>query len=140
MENIKINSRRIRLALQGLFYAAPLIVMHYWLVLGTPYDIYNLIKLITPLDHVALLLEPITPSTRVLAFTATLIPTGIIILGLHLLVHLLKNYEQGEIFTLENSKTFKKLSFYLLYWIIANVVYSAILSVILSSNGNQQTS
>lgn len=138
MEKIIENSRRIRLALQGLFYAAPIIVLHYWLVLGTPYDIYNLIELITPLDHIALLIEPITPTTRVLAFIASLIPTGIIMLGLHLLIRLFKSYEQGEIFTLANSKTFKKLGFCLLYWIITDVLYGALLSVILSSNGNQQ--
>lgn len=138
MDNIQKNSRRIRIAFQGLFYITPLVVFHYWLVLGTSQDIYNLIELIAPLENISLLQEPITTTTRILAFIASLIPAGIIMFGLHRLIALFKNYEQGEIFTLENSKTFKQLGYCLLFWIIGNVVYGAILSVILSSNGNQE--
>ena len=138
MDSILKNSRRIRVLFQGLFYMTPLILLHYWLVLDTRYDIYNLIQVIVPLEYASLLLEPITVTTRVLAFIASLIPAGIIMLGLNLLIRLFKNYEQGEIFTLENSKTFKQLGYCLLSWIIGNVAYGAILSVILSSNGNQE--
>lgn len=137
MQKIKRNSRKIKLLFQGLFYMAPLILIHYWLVLGTPYDIYNLIGLIPPINHIALLLEPITPTTRALAFTASLIPLGIIMLGLHLLIALFKNYEKGEVFSFKNSKTYQRLGYCLLFWVFANMLYGALLSVILSSNGGQ---
>jgi hypothetical protein len=138
MQEIKKNSRRIRLFLQGLFYLAPLMLIHYWLVLGTPYDLYSLTGLITPPSYISLLTEPVTTITRVLAFIASLIPIGIIMLGLHLLIGLFKNYETGDIFTLTNSKTYQRLGYCLLFWVFGNVLYGALLSVILSSNGNQE--
>jgi hypothetical protein len=138
MNKIQRNSRRIRLALQGFFYLAPLMLIHYWSVLDTAYDIYNFAGLITPINHLSLLMEPITTTTRILAFVASLLPVGIIMLGLHLLIGLFKHYEQGNIFTLENSKTYQRLGYCLLFWVLGNVLYGALLSVVLSSNGNQE--
>jgi len=138
MQKIKENSKRIRMTLQGLFYLLPLMLIHYWLVLDTPYDIYNLIGLITPINHISLLIEPVSITTRALAFVASLIPVGIIMLGLHLLIGLFKNYQRGSIFTLENSNTYKRLGYCLLFWVFGNVLYGALLSVILSSNGTQE--
>ena len=138
MQKIKKNSKRIRVILQGLFYALPLMFAHYWLVLNTSYDIYSLAGLITPLDQLSLLLEPITTTTRALAFAASLIPLGIIMLGLYLLIRLFKSYEQAEIFTLENSQRYQRLGYCLLFWVFGSLLYGALLSVILSSNGNQE--
>lgn len=137
MQKIKRNSKRIRVILQVLFYVLPLMLAHYWLVLDTSYDIYNLVGLITPLDHLSLLLESITTTTRTLAFAASLIPIGIVMLGLHLLIGLFKSYEHGDIFTLVNSKRYQRLGYCLLFWVFGNVLYGALLSVILSSNGTQ---
>lgn len=138
MQKIRINSKRIRVLLQGLFYALPILLIHYWLVLETSYDIYNLAGLMTPIDHLSLLLEPITTTTRILAFAASLIPMGIIMLGLHLLIGLFKSYQYGEVFTLVNSKRYQRLGYCLLFWVFGNVLYGALLSVILSSNGHQE--
>ncbi|MEH6530993.1 MAG: DUF2975 domain-containing protein [Photobacterium frigidiphilum] len=135
MSKIQKQSRRARLLFQFFFALTPIAVCYYWLTVETPYDFLTsrgIIQLSYDFDSYTQL--PFTLTTRILAIVASLLLCSIIMYALKVLIRLFRNYEQNEIFTLENANYYQKLGYSVFYWVGASVVYGALMSVILSFN------
>ncbi|CCG96357.1 DUF2975 domain-containing protein [Marinobacter nauticus] len=135
MENIQKYSRRVRRVLQGLFILAPLLTLYYWLTVNTGMDALFRSGIIeTDLDPMIFASEPLTMTTRFLAFLASMLPCGILMYALQQLIHLFRHYENQEIFTLATATHYQKLGYVFFYWAAGAFLYSGLISVILSFN------
>jgi len=135
MSDIQKQSRRARLLFQSLFVLTPFTVCYYWLTVGTQYDFLTTLGIIqTSYDINSYTKLPLTITTRVIAATASLLLCAIIMYALQVLTHLFRNYEQNEIFSFNNTMSYKKLGYCLFYWVGASVIYGAVMSVVLSFN------
>lgn len=135
MSNIQKHSYRVRIFLQFLFVVIPVAVIYYWFFTETPYDVISntgVIQLSFDIDELTQL--PLSNFTRALAALASLLLAGICLYALSILIHLFRNYEKGEIFTLNNARCYQKLGYCLFYWVLGGMVYGGLLSVILSFN------
>ena len=130
MEKIKKISRRFRVLFQIIFYLTPIGVLGFWLVFKTPYDFFSQLGI----SSAFLLNTPVTIHnyTRAPAFIVTMLPAGIMMYGLRQLIKLFKNYELGQIFTLDNVNYYRKLGYTLFAWVFAGVIYSMLISFIIS--------
>ncbi|CAH0536831.1 DUF2975 domain-containing protein [Vibrio marisflavi] len=135
MPNIQKQSRRVRFILQCFMLLLPIMVCYFWLTVNTPDDylthlgIINLSFDINKLTHV-----PLSLLTRLLALIASLALSSIVIYALWNLVKLFRNYEQCDIFSLENAKLYQKLGYSVFYWVIGSIVYKTVIILILSFN------
>ncbi len=135
MSNIQKNSRRVRIFLQFLFVIIPVSVIYYWLTVDTAYDFissYGVFELSLDIDN--LTQQPLSTSTRLFAAVASLLVSAITLYGLNILIHLFRNYEKSEIFSLDNARCYQKLGYCLFYWVLGGMIYGGLLSVILSFN------
>ncbi|MEZ8825096.1 DUF2975 domain-containing protein [Vibrio amylolyticus] len=131
MSKIQIQSRRVRILCQSLLVITPIMVCYYWLTVNTPYDFLTSLGII----HFSYEIDsPLTLSTRVLAVIASLLLSSIIMYALTVLIRLFRNYENGEVFSLANVKSYQRLGYCLFYWVGGSVLYGALMSVILSFN------
>ncbi|WP_234393721.1 DUF2975 domain-containing protein, partial [Fangia hongkongensis] len=76
--------------------------------------------------------DSITLVTKLLAFISSMLPAGVVMYGLRQLIVLFRSYEKGDIFTLKNTRCYQALGYTLFAWVIAGVIYSGLISVILS--------
>ncbi|TMX46649.1 DUF2975 domain-containing protein [Photobacterium damselae] len=135
MTNIQKQSRRVRLFFQCLLFLTPIGVCYYWLTGQTPNDFLTMMGFVqTSIDIGSYTQQPLTMMTRILAMISSLLLSGVILYALRVLIHLFKNYEQNEIFTLDNAKCYRKLGYSIFYWVGSSVVYGTAMSVILSFN------
>ncbi|GHA52911.1 DUF2975 domain-containing protein [Photobacterium aphoticum] len=133
MSAIQTQCRRIRQLFQGLLVLVPIMTCYYWATIHTQYDAPLAIIAFT--DTIAeYTQQPLSVTTRVLAALASLLLCSIIMYALTVLIRLFHNYENNNIFTLENAQSYKKLGMTIFYWVGGSVVYSTVISVILSFN------
>ena len=132
MDKIKKFSRRVRLLLQIIFYLIPIFILWFWLVFHTSHDIFGSLGIGTWL--LEFFGKPVTINTltRILGFIATMLPAGIMMYGIRQLIKLFKNYELGQIFTLANANYYRKLGYTLFALVIGRVIYSALISFIMT--------
>lgn len=126
MQNIKITSHRYRILFQVLFYVAPAFTAAFWLSASMlPAGVFDSIQrgdqLIT-----------LTPLVQFLGFLVDMLPVSIVMYGLSLLIRLFKNYELGNIFTLENAKYYRNLGLTLFYWIVAHEISRSLMSFVVT--------
>ena len=135
MDHIQQQSRRVRVLLQCLLLLLPIMVCYFWLTVNTPYDFlttFGIVQLsfnISGFTHL-----PLSTFTRVLALIASLLLSGILIRALRILIGLFRNYEAGEIFSIENAKSYQQLGYSVFYWVLGTVVYRTVIGVVLSFN------
>ena len=129
MEKIRKVSGRFRVFFQIIFYLMPIFVFLFWVVFRTNYDFFLTLGI-----GADLLVRPVTINvfTRVLGFSASLIPLGVLMYGLSQLIKLFKNYEVGQIFTSDNANYYQKLGYTLFAWVISGVIYGALISFIVT--------
>ncbi|TVU65021.1 DUF2975 domain-containing protein [Vibrio atlanticus] len=135
MSNIQKQSRRVRMLLQSLFVLAPIMVCYFWLTVETPYDFISatgIFYLTYDIGYFTML--PLTMTTRIVAAFTSLLMSSILMYALMVLIRLFRNYERGEIFSLENAMSYQKLGYSLFYWVLGSVIYGLLMSVILSFN------
>lgn len=135
MSNIQKQSRRVRMLLQSLFVLTPIMVCYFWLTVETPYDFISstgIFYLTYDIGNYTML--PLTMATRVVAAFTSLLMSSILMYALMVLIRLFRNYERGEIFSLENAMSYQKLGYSLFYWVLGSVIYGSLMSVILSFN------
>ncbi|PHN86224.1 DUF2975 domain-containing protein [Vibrio splendidus] len=135
MSNIQKQSRRIRMLLQSLFVLTPIMVCYFWLTVETPYDFISatgIFYLTYDIGYFTML--PLTMTTRIVAAFTSLAMSSILMYALMVLIRLFRNYERGEIFSLENVMSYQKLGYSLFYWVLGSVIYGSLMSVILSFN------
>ncbi|MEZ8573404.1 DUF2975 domain-containing protein [Vibrio splendidus] len=135
MSNIQKQSRRVRMLLQSLFVLTPIMVCYFWLTVETPYDFISstgIFYLTYDIGNYTIL--PLTMATRIVAAFTSLLMSSILMYALMVLIRLFRNYERGEIFSLENAMSYQKLGYSLFYWVLGSVIYGSLMSVILSFN------
>ncbi|MEZ8484884.1 DUF2975 domain-containing protein [Vibrio splendidus] len=135
MSNIQKQSRRVRMLLQSLFVLTPIMVCYFWLTVETPYDFISstgIFYLTYDIGNYTML--PLTMATRIVAAFTSLLMSSILMYALMVLIRLFRNYERGEIFSLENAMSYQKLGYSLFYWVLGSVIYGSLMSVILSFN------
>ncbi|KAA8681584.1 DUF2975 domain-containing protein [Vibrio gigantis] len=135
MSNIQKQSRRVRMLLQCLFALVPIMVCYFWLAVQTPYDFLTNMGIVQfSYEIESLTTLPLTLTTRVIAMFTSLAVWSIVLYALMVLIRLFRNYERGEIFSLENAMSYQKLGYCLFYWVFGSVIYGAAMSVVLSFN------
>ncbi|AQS36415.1 Protein of unknown function (DUF2975) [Shewanella psychrophila] len=135
MQKIQTYSHRIRLILQFLMVLLPIMNLCFWLSVQSENDFLVSMGIIQlGYDIASFTQEPLTMSTRLWAFLASMLPCGILVYALGILVKLFKSYEKAEVFTVNTAKYFQKLGFVFFYWAIGSFVYSGLISVELSFN------
>lgn len=135
MSNIQKQSRRVRMLCQSLFVLTPIMVCYFWLTVETPYDFISatgIFYLTYDIGYFTML--PLTMTTRIVAAFTSLLMSSILMYALMVLIRLFRNYERGEIFSLENAMSYQKLGYSLFYWVLGSVIYGSLMSVILSFN------
>lgn len=136
MSNIQKQSKRARLLFQLFFVLTPILVCYFWLTIDTPYDYLTNTGIVqTSYDDIHNITQvPLTLTTRLIATLASLIYCSIIMYALTKLIKLFRNYENNNIFTLENATIYQKLGYSIFYWVGGSIFYQPIMTLILSFN------
>ncbi|MEZ8018414.1 DUF2975 domain-containing protein [Vibrio splendidus] len=135
MSNIQKQSRRVRMLLQSFLALTPIMVCYFWLTVQTPYDFLSEMGIIQfSLEMENFTTSSLTMTTRIIAMFTSLVMFSILMYALTVLIRLFRNYERGEIFSLENAMSYQKLGYSLFYWVLGSVIYGALMSVVLSFN------
>ncbi|MEZ9397302.1 DUF2975 domain-containing protein [Vibrio splendidus] len=135
MSNIQKQSRRVRMLLQSFLALTPIMVCYFWLTVQTPYDFLSEMGIIQfSLEMENFTTSSLTMTTRIIAMFTSLVMFSILMYALTVLIRLFRNYERGEIFSLENAMSYQKLGYSLFYWVLGSVIYGSLMSVILSFN------
>ena len=135
MQKIQTYSRYIRLILQLLIILTPIVTLYFWLTVQSDNDFLTSMGIIQlGYDITDFTQQPLTVSTRLWAFTASMLPCGILIYAFHVLAKLFGCYERADVFTLDTAKYFQKLGRIFFFWAFSNFVYSGLISVALSFN------
>lgn len=105
LERIRKASRRLELACLVLTVISPLTVILYWVFFDyLPPHVQAMVhQAAASPDH------PVVWSNRLLAAVVSLLPTAAVVYGLSALIRLLRLYQAGRIFSLENVACFRKL-------------------------------
>ncbi|MCP4474599.1 MAG: DUF2975 domain-containing protein [Gammaproteobacteria bacterium] len=74
----------------------------------------------------------LTPVVQFLGFLVDCIPLAVTVYCLYQLIQLFKNYETGQIFTLENAKRYRKLGLATFVWVITNILSRSLTSLVLT--------
>ncbi|EAR56813.1 hypothetical protein SKA34_05015 [Photobacterium sp. SKA34] len=136
MSNIQKQSKRARILFQLFLVLTPVLVCYFWLTIDTPYDYLTNTGIIqTSFDDLHNITQvPLTLTTRLIATLTSLIYCSIIMYALTKLIRLFRNYENNNIFTLENATIYQKLGYSIFYWVGGSVFYQAIMTLVLSFN------
>ncbi|ROS01270.1 DUF2975 family protein [Sinobacterium caligoides] len=135
MSNLQIQSRRVRRFFQFLLIATPCCVAYFWLTVRTQADIFSDSGLIQFSFDIANYTQlPLSMTTRMLALAVSLLMACIPFYALSVLIRLFRNYEENNIFSLQNTDYYRKLGYSLFFWVGGSLLYGALMSVILSFN------
>ncbi|XPS84934.1 conserved uncharacterized protein, DUF2975 [Desulfosarcina variabilis str. Montpellier] len=125
-ERIQRASRRLRMILNSVFWAMPVVNALVWIFMNHFPD-YLTSEMLPYCARI-----PLPASARLMGFAAVMIPTGVAMTGAFYLMRLFKLYEQGEIFKLNNVHCYKKLSRVLIWWFIAGILCRSLLTTALT--------
>lgn len=126
LERITTMSRRLRMTLLVFFWGLPILQGWLWLAGDTiPHDL-----LLQSLPEG--IQQPLPGSTRVLGFVISMLGTGLVMYGIHILASLLRMYGEGQLYTQENVRCIRRLGTCLLWWFGAGLLQTPLLSVVLS--------
>lgn len=124
--NIRRISGRFKRLFVGIAVVAPLLTLLYW----------------TLFNYLPQGLRPLQPyqiaelswHTAALAFLVSLLPLGVAMFGLLTLTRLFSLYEAAVYFSRETVRLFHQLGLTLILWVIATLLYTSLLSVVLTFN------
>jgi len=122
------TSRRYKHILTILLYSVPIFYLFIWLFID------RLPSQLGYLNHSYEVVGGYTWSMRLLGFTASMLKGAVVMYGLSILVKLFGLYEEGTFFASENVKSFKTFSNALIWWVIAGIVATPLISMILTMN------
>ena len=127
LERIKRISGKFRCLFNVAIVFIPVLTLLFWLF-------FNYL----PKGFTGVLLVKVTQflpySTLFLAFLVTLIPTSVSIYGIYTLRKLFTLYQQGIVFAEDNVNCFRKLGFTLIIWVVANLLFTPLMSIVLTYN------
>lgn len=133
MQNVQKLSRFIRIIFQICMVIIPLFTCFFWLVRGTPYDFLSASGMVSFSSDVSLYTTlPLTYGTKMVLCMIDLCTDCIYLYALMVLIHLFRNYERCDIFSLNNVILYRKLSYSVFYWIVGSFIQNTLFSVIVS--------
>lgn len=137
MDKIAYISRIFRLLLQIFFIFIPLFTVSRWVMLPASgivsggnnmhFYYYN-----NPIPSGLQLNYTITFSVKILGFVANMLTVSALMLILHFLIKLFRNYEHKNIFSLKNVRVIRNVGYTLIVWQILIPIKQALLSIILT--------
>lgn len=133
MQHVQKLSRFIRIIFQIFLIVIPLFSCFFWLVCGTPYDFLSASGIVSfSSDVSSYTTQPLTYGTKIVLCIIDLFTDCIYLYALMVLIHLFRNYERCEIFSLNNVICYRKLSYCVFYWIAGSFIQNTLFSVIVS--------
>ena len=131
LEKIQKASRRFRIFFTIIMAITPIIPIAIILMInelppGLKVQIFKNIAIYGP--------DPLSLNIRLLASTASLIPSVVTVIGFFYLIKLFKYYENGKIFYQENVSCYRKIGYILIISMFAGIVNNSLMSMILSLN------
>lgn len=132
MENDNINriqrvSGQFHWLSSLLIYCIALMTSMYWLF-------YNQLPAGLTTELPVVVRQSLGFETRLLAFLVSLIPASVAIYGLINLKNLLQLYGQAVVFSEHNVRCFARLGYTLIAWVLANLIYVVLVSIVLTFN------
>ena len=76
--------------------------------------------------------QPLSSLSLSLAFLVSLLPVSVALYGVAALGALFKLYENGIIFAAENVKYFRRLGYALMAWVMANALFTPLISLVIT--------
>lgn len=127
IDRIQRVSARFQLLFTGLIFFIPIATLMFWLSFNhLPAGFTS--ELPVTVDRVL----PI--KTLLLAFLVSLIPACVAIFGIIKLKTLFKLYEKAVVFSEHNVRCFRHLGYILIAWVVANLIFVMLISVVLTFN------
>ena len=127
LDRIKRISGKFRWLFTVLIICIPILTLLFWLFFNDlPNEFINKFPFVFT--------RPLPLSILFLAFIVSLIPTSVAIYGIFTLRKLFTLYEQGVVFSATNINCIRKLGYSLIAWVIANLIYLPLISVVLTRN------
>jgi len=129
IHRIQHVSGTFRLLFTVLIFCIPVITLMYWLF-------FNFLPVGFTTGLPVVVNQTLPLKTLLLAFSASLIPVSVAIYGMINLQKLFKLYEKAIVFSEQNVKCFRHLGYALIYWVFANLVFTLLISIILTVNNS----
>ena len=125
LSRIQTHSARLRVLFQVVFWSLPLLSLGYWLSLNhLPAGFTRELPVVWQ--------APLSTSTLWLAFWVNALPLAVLLFGIRTLQQLCELYEKAIFFAPENAICYRRLGWSLMAWVLANAVFVALISVVLS--------
>ena len=122
------KSKRYKYILTILLYSVPIFYLLTWLFID------RLPPLVGDLNHTYEVVGGYTLLMRFLGFAASMLKGSAVMYAILILIKLFRLYENGVFFSSDNVSCFKKISTALIWWVIAGIVATPLISVILTMN------
>ena len=119
-------SRRFHIVVTALLYGLPVLILLYWIYFNNLPEGIN--------DWHGVPNQPISIQVSLQAFAAALIPLSPVLYGLFNLRRLLGYLKDGAIFIEQTAQCLRGLGFTLMFWIITNIIFDLLISVILTQD------
>ncbi|MCF6210879.1 MAG: DUF2975 domain-containing protein [Gammaproteobacteria bacterium] len=110
----------------ALMFLIPLLNVLYWVS-------FNDLPAELTADLPALASQPLSPFFLALALAVSLIPISVALYGIMILKRLFSLYENAVVFSVENVRCFRRLGYTLIAWVIASMVFTMLISIIISA-------
>jgi len=127
MQRIQRVSKKFRVLFAVLSLCIPILVLLYWLL-------FNHLPAGFIMQLPVAVKSSLPMGTLVMAFFVSLIPTSVAIYGLINLNRLFRLYEQAIVFSEQNVLYFRRIGYTLIYWVVANQLFTVLISLTLTFN------
>ena len=127
LRHIQQVSAKFRLLFNALMFSIPVLILLYWLFfnelpIGFKSELPVTANQVLPL------------SALWLGILVSFIPAGVVIFGITTLMELFKLYENAIFFSTKNVKCFRRLGYSLISWTFANMMFTTLISLVISFN------
>ncbi|NNE83230.1 MAG: DUF2975 domain-containing protein [Alphaproteobacteria bacterium] len=125
MNHIQRASRRYRVLFTVLIIGVPVFDLLYWASFNHLPEGFLTDLPVLPTQQLSVL-------SLALAFLVSLLPVSVAVYGLVTLKALFRLYEGGIIFSADNVKYFRRLGYSFIAWVVANTVFTPLISVVVT--------
>lgn len=130
IDRIQRVSHKFRLLFSALIFCIPITILMYWLF-------FNHLPIGFKAELPVAVNQALPFKTLLLAFLVSLIPTSVAMYGVINLKELFKLYEKAIVFSERNVRCFRRLGYTLIYWVVANLIFVILISIVLTFNNTQ---
>ncbi|API86710.1 DUF2975 domain-containing protein [Francisella uliginis] len=132
MYNFQKKSKFYKIFFKAIFLIIIILVPLFWVCVQTSFDLFSSIGVSQ--SFTSYISHELSLTTRIFALFVSLIPTLAVLNILELLIRLFTCYENLEVFSSKVVSIYKSLGHALVYWFIAKLIYSPLITLTLSYN------